>query len=55
MFAARVRSPRKIVEEPVVEVKQRSIHAEVPLIIEEDWSEGTVLSLFVAVFFLSAF
>lgn len=55
MFAARVRSPRKIVEEPVVEVKQRSVNAEVPLIIEEDWSEGTVLSLFVAVFFLSAF
>ena len=41
MFAARVRSPRKIVEEPIFEAKQRSVHAEVPIIIE-DWSEGIV-------------
>ena len=46
MFAARVRSPRKPVEEHVVEVKQRSVHAEVPIIVE-DWSEGTILSVFI--------
>ena len=41
MFAARVRSPRKPVEVPVVEVKQHTVHAEVPIIVE-DWSEGMV-------------
>lgn len=41
MFAARVRSPRKLVEETVVEVNQHTVHAEVPIIVE-DWSEGTV-------------
>lgn len=38
MFAARVRSPRKLVEETVVEVNQHTLHAEVPIIVE-DWSE----------------
>lgn len=43
MFAARVRSPRKLVEETVVEVNQHTLHAELTLpIIVEDWSEGTV-------------
>lgn len=41
MFAARVRSPRKLVEETFVEVNQHTLHAEVPIIVE-DWSEGTV-------------
>ena len=40
MFAARVRSPRKVVEEPVVEVKQRAVHAGIPMIVA-DWEEGT--------------
>ena len=38
LFAARVK-PRKVVEETVVESKQRSVHAGVPLIME-DWREG---------------
>lgn len=45
MFAARVRSPRKVVEEPVLEAKQRSVHAEVPLIMKDDWKEGIVKTL----------
>lgn len=46
LFAARV-TPRKVVEESVqVEVKQRSVHAGIPLILE-DWKEGNVwVSLF---------
>jgi len=38
LFAARV-TPRKTVDETVVEVKQRSVLAGVPLIME-DWREG---------------
>ena len=38
LFAARV-TPRKPVEDTVVEVKQRTVHAGVPLIME-DWREG---------------
>ena len=38
LFAARV-TPRKVVEETVVMLKQPSVHAGVPLIME-DWGEG---------------
>ena len=51
LFAARV-TPRKVVEETVVEAEQRSVHAGIPLIIE-DWKEGKEqISLFVKSVFI---